>query len=131
MSTKVFYELWQMECCGKPFRIGDSVEWYVITVDRLIRPFDIKGLEYFYDEHFDDWDDIYTLKGVVSGISVYYEKYELITAPGHKMLKPVPGISETVAIVSSEDVEEYRGKLQASGYIVGLDEVTVSPAKHE
>ncbi len=40
-------------------------------------------MEYFYDAHFDDWDGIYTLKGVVSDISVYYEKFELITVTGH------------------------------------------------
>ena len=128
MNTKVFYELWQMECCGKPFKIGDPVEWYVISADRLVRPFDIDGLEYFYDAHFDDWDGIYMLKGVVSNISVYYEKFELITAPGHNMLKPVPGTSELIATDSSEDVEEYRGELKASGYIVELDGVTVNPA---
>jgi len=128
VNTKVFYELWQMECCGKPFKIGDPVEWYVISADRLVRPFDIDGLEYFYDAHFDDWDGIYMLKGVVSNISVYYEKFELITAPGHNMLKPVPGTSEAIATDSSEDVEEYRGELKASGYIVELDGVTVNPA---
>ena len=128
MNAKVFYELWQMECCGKPFKIGDPVEWYVISADRLVRPFDIDGLEYFYDAHFDDWDGIYMLKGVVSNISVYYEKFELITAPGHNMLKPVPGTSEAIATDSSEDVEEYRGELKASGYIVELDGVTVNPA---
>ena len=131
MNTKVFYELWQMECCGKPFKIGDPVEWYVISADRLVRPFDIDGLEYFYDAHVDDWDGIYMLKGVVSNISVYYEKFELITAPGHNMLKPVPGTSEAIATDSSEDVEEYRGELKASGYIVELDGVTVNPAKHK
>ncbi len=131
MNTKVFYELWQMECCGKPFKIGDPVEWYVISADRLVRPFDIDGLEYFYDAHFDDWDGIYMLKGVVSNISVYYEKFELITAPGHNMLKPVPGTSEAIATDSSEDVEKYRGELKASGYIVELDGVTVNPVKHK
>ncbi len=131
MNTKVFYELWQMECCGKPFKIGDPVEWYVISTDRLVRPFDIDGLEYFYDAHFDDWEGIYTLKGVVSNISVCYEKYELITAGGHNMLKPVPGTSEVISTASSEDVEENRGELKASGYIVELDGVTVNPAKHK
>ena len=131
MNTKVYYELWQMECCGKPFKIGDPVEWYVFSADRLIRSFDIDGLEYAYDAHFDEWEGIYTLKGVVRSISVYYEKYELVPAPGHSMLKPVPGTSEVIATISSEDVEEYRGELMASGYIVELDEVNVSPARHK
>jgi hypothetical protein len=117
-----------MECCGKPFKIGDPVEWYVFSADRLIRSFDVDGLEYAYDAHFDEWEGIYMLKGVVRSISIYYEKYELVPAPGHSMLKPVPGTSEVIATSSSEDVEEYRGELQASGYIVELDEVNVSPA---
>ena len=41
----------------------------------------------------------------------------------------VTGTSKVIATNSSEDVEEYRGELQASGYIVELDEVNVSPAK--
>lgn len=118
-----------MECCGKPFKIGDSIEWYVFSADELIRSFDIDELEYAYDAHFDEWEGIYTLKGVVRSISIYYEKYELVPAPGHSMLKPVPGTSKVIATNSSEDVEEYRGELQASGYIVELDEVNVSPAK--
>ena len=60
-----------------------------------------------------------------------HEKYETITAPDHNMLKPVPGTSETIAVASSDDVEEYRGELMASGYIVELDEVTVNPVKHK
>ena len=68
---------------------------------------------------------------IVKNISVYYEKYELVPAPGHSMLKPIPGTSELVEITSSEDVEEYRDELQASGYIVELADVSVSPAKHK
>ncbi|MCR5007069.1 MAG: hypothetical protein K6A76_00615 [Oribacterium sp.] len=118
-----------MECCGTPFKIGDSIEWHVISADRLIRPFDIDGLEYAYDAHFDDWDGIYTLKGVVKNISVYYEKFELVPAPGHNMLKPVPETSQVITTASSEDVGKYRGELQVSGNIVELDEVTVNLAK--
>ena len=131
MNTKVFYELWQMECCGKPFKVGDLIEWYVINADRLIHPFDIEGLEYFYDAHFDEWDGIYMIKGIVSDISVYYERYELIPASGHNILQPIPGTSEVIAIDSSEGVEKYRGELQASGYIVGLKDASITIAKKE
>lgn len=129
MNTKVFYELWQMECCGEPFKCGDDIEWYVITADRLVTALNIDGLEYVYDAHFDDWDGILKLKGVVSSISIYYEKYESVLVSGRNMLKPVPGISEVIPTDSSEEVEEYRGELQASGYIVELEKVSVTPAK--
>ena len=129
MKTKVFYELWQMECCGKPFKLGDNIEWYVISADRLVDDLVIDGLEYVYDAHFDDWDGILKIKGVVSSISVYYEKYEPISDSAHNMLKPVPGISEMISIDSSEEVEKQRGELQASGYIVDLEEVSVNPCR--
>ncbi|WP_406435133.1 hypothetical protein OHB00_15040 [Streptomyces sp. NBC_00631] len=28
---KVFYEDWQMECCGKPFAVGDDVAWKLVA----------------------------------------------------------------------------------------------------
>jgi hypothetical protein len=118
-----------MECCGKPFKIGDSIEWYVFNADELIPPIDIDGLEYAYDAHFDDWDGIYTLKGIVKSISVYYEKFEVVPDHGRDMLIPVPGTSEVIEAVNSEDIEKYRGELLAYAYIVDLDDVTVRPAK--
>ncbi len=129
MNTKVFYELSLMECCGKPFKIGDSIEWYVFNADELIPPIDIDGLEYAYDAHFDDWDGIYTLKGIVKSISVYYEKFEVVPDHGRDMLIPVPGTSEVIEAVNSEDIEKYRGELLAYAYIVELDDVIVRPAK--
>ncbi|WP_225827868.1 DUF6578 domain-containing protein [Streptomyces naphthomycinicus] len=30
---RVFYEHWQMECCGTPFAVGDEVRWRLVTVD--------------------------------------------------------------------------------------------------
>lgn len=29
----VFYEDWQMECCGRPFAVGDEVAWPLVAVD--------------------------------------------------------------------------------------------------
>lgn len=31
----VFYEDWQMECCGTKFSIGDTVKWPVIKTEQL------------------------------------------------------------------------------------------------
>lgn len=29
----VFYENWQMECCGRPFKVGDKVSWPLLFTD--------------------------------------------------------------------------------------------------
>ena len=70
-------------------------------------------------------------RGSIRSISVYYEKFKLVPAPGHSILEPVPGTSEVIEAISSEDVEKYRGGLQAYGYVFELDEVSVNPAKHK
>ncbi|MCR4739551.1 MAG: hypothetical protein K5886_04735 [Lachnospiraceae bacterium] len=49
----------------------------------------------------------------------------------NQRLKPVPWISVKIEIASGEDVEKNRGELQASGFILDLDEITVCPAKQE
>ncbi|MGW2643723.1 DUF6578 domain-containing protein [Streptomyces sp. NPDC001393] len=30
---RVFYENWQMECCGTPFAVGDEVAWRLVAHD--------------------------------------------------------------------------------------------------
>ncbi|MGW7524010.1 DUF6578 domain-containing protein [Streptomyces sp. NPDC054783] len=30
---RVFYEDWQMECCGTPFAVGDEVSWPLVAYD--------------------------------------------------------------------------------------------------
>ncbi|MGW0764721.1 DUF6578 domain-containing protein [Streptomyces sp. NPDC002676] len=30
---RVFYEDWQMECCGTPFAVGDTVAWKLVAYD--------------------------------------------------------------------------------------------------
>ncbi|MFE0253329.1 DUF6578 domain-containing protein [Streptomyces sp. NPDC059010] len=30
---QVFYESWQMECCGTPFQVGDEVSWPLLLRD--------------------------------------------------------------------------------------------------
>ncbi|MFF3919402.1 DUF6578 domain-containing protein [Streptomyces sp. NPDC001852] len=30
---RVFYENWQMECCGTPFAVGDEVAWPLVAHD--------------------------------------------------------------------------------------------------
>ncbi len=130
-NVKVFYELWQMECCGDPFKIGDSVDWLVTTSEEIRMPVKVDDLKFIYEAHSDDWENIYVFKGVVKEISILYEKYELVKGDHHNMLIPVHGVGELVKAESSEIEEAYRGDLKASGYLVVLDNVSVRPAKQE
>lgn len=123
MNTKVFYDLWQMECCGIPFKVGDSVSWLVTINENT--SFKIDGVEYFYDAHDDDVE-LFILKGIVKDINIFYEKFELVNRDGRNMYVPVDGTSLLVNTDSSLIEEENREKLKASGYVVELSDVEVT-----
>lgn len=55
MKCSVFYESWQMECCGKAFYKGDNVKWLVYKTDRLNTPVDIGKIDYCYEAHSSEW----------------------------------------------------------------------------
>lgn len=128
MNLKVYYELWEMECCGKPFKIGDSIGWLVSPAENINFSFKSDNIKYIYDAHNDDWTNIYYLTGIVKKIYIDYEKYELKTENNHRMLVPINGASKLVE-TNTSDVEEYKDEYHAGGYLVELDNVTVRPAK--
>lgn len=37
MKCTVTYDCWQMECCGTPFSVGDTVKWFVKAYDTVER----------------------------------------------------------------------------------------------
>lgn len=70
-NVKVYYEIWQMMCCGVPFVVGDEVEWSV----RLNKNHS-EGIEsiidFFEDHHYHNGDDILRLRGKVDRILLEY-----------------------------------------------------------
>lgn len=47
----VLYEDWQMQCCGVPFKIGDTVRWIVMKSDSYNPPVDVGTIDYYYEAH--------------------------------------------------------------------------------
>lgn len=128
MKHYVFYECWQMECCGTPFKVGDLVKWLVYKTERLNTPVDVGVIDYCYEKHSSDWTSLFVLEGKVEEIKVLYQKY----APSNdndRYLVPVGG-----EVVKTEIAKGFDGKLnemEASGYIVLLNEYAIRPAKKE
>lgn len=129
--TKIFYDLWEMECCGIPFKIGDTVNWLVSNIDGIRDTIEVDDLDYIYDAHNDDWENVYRLKGIVKSINVYYEKFEIKEVKGRNMAVPVPNTSKLVNTNSSDDYKEEMGELEASAYVVELEDVTIRPANEK
>ncbi len=57
MNCTVTYDCWQMECCGTPFSVGDTVKWFVERyekIEQLNSPDDSWKTDYYYEAHSSD-----------------------------------------------------------------------------
>ena len=82
-ALTVWYEEWQMACCGNDFALGGRVVWPVTRPSDFESGFSAPGMEretgtidYLYDMHFDRWEEIYTLTGVIQRIQGVYFYFE-------------------------------------------------------
>lgn len=74
MQTTVFYENWQMDCCGEPFAVGDVVKWDCVKndFDEII---DIE-CDYYYEAHGDENSRLFQITGQVLDITHIEFQYE-------------------------------------------------------
>lgn len=65
----VLIESWEMQCCGTPFKVGDTVNWTV---------FEIEGDagDYCYSNHHYESTGILEIEGIVIGIAAIYNSHE-------------------------------------------------------
>lgn len=68
MKCTVFYDSWQMECCGTPFSVGDIVKWLVLKAEQLNTPVNVGAINYCYEAHSSDWQNIFVLEGKVATV---------------------------------------------------------------
>lgn len=81
----VWYDDWQMECCGKPFSVGDEVAW-------PLRPQDAgEPGEFRVETHDDDWP---VTRGRVRSVHIVSRAYRQ-TEPGSYVYEAVPGTMRT------------------------------------
>lgn len=110
-SISVYYDGWQMDCCGEPFKIGDMVQWDCVKSnnDFLVQA------DYYYEAH-DDTDLVIAGKVIeIYGIKCQYEKRDngvLYPISYHKT--PIPQAKEFMP----DEVAE-------SGFLVVLNDVAI------
>lgn len=121
----VLYEDWQMQCCGEPFKIGDTVKWIVSKTDSNEIPVDVGIINYYYETHSSDYKELFILCGIVDKIRALYYKYEEL--PNSKINIPVDGL--TLNIDSADGGDEPLEKLDFSAYIVSLNNINIRPAE--
>ena len=127
MATVVFYESWQMECCGVPFSVGDTVSWSATTWDDSLSfgagvAADIQWRE---EHHNGPDDEVWPLAGAVTSIRAIWQRYELSTTQ-RMMMAPVAG---DVAVENRTTAEGWEGDSHQPdgvhrtfiGYVVTLE----------
>jgi hypothetical protein len=103
----VYYENWQMECCGSPFSVGDEVSWPLLLCDAD----DVLGGGWY--------DQLSKVSGPVEGgtVPVLRDENGLVVAVG---AGEIEGAAEWVRLVGLLTVEghsdgppEVRGRVRA------------------
>ncbi|MGW2960161.1 DUF6578 domain-containing protein [Streptomyces sp. NPDC001220] len=128
---KVFYEDWQMECCGTPFAVGDEVAWKLVAYRAEARREGVGyGAEAWVENH---GGPDHPTAGRVRAVGLVREEYRFhrpdpVPAPPGKGvvlqgtgrgLEPVPG---TVTTTSVEACPKWFGEVDL-GTVDGLGRV--------
>ena len=123
MNCKVYYELWQMQCCGIPFKIGDTVKWQIIKEPQFGFDFGLlNDVDYAYEAH-DHTAKLFNFTGVVTRIWGLYERYEP-SKDNPKFLSPVYG--ELIETDHADRKDKAIGDLELGGYVIELENCSLS-----
>ncbi|TAL43391.1 MAG: hypothetical protein EPN91_06545 [Salinibacterium sp.] len=129
MTTRVFYEEWQMQCCGTPFSVGDSVSWTAIPAgSHFVEDFgSIEGADIaWYEEHHQEpGTQVERVGGMVVSIRAIRQEFGPLS-PDDKVLVPVAGAVLATDLSSangweSESDDPAHPDYLFSGYVVTLE----------
>lgn len=113
MKTTVYYESWQMQCCGEPFAIGDTVKWDCLKADGS---YAIKA-DYYYEAHnIPKRTMLYQIKGKVSKIDAVIYDY-IKSETDNLVFDPVAYTLQPLENTLQPD--------KAEGFLVVLDDVKI------
>jgi hypothetical protein len=91
---------WEMKCCGSPFKVGDTVKWYVSKWENYEKLLvDVGNIDFRYNDHMKDSDIVFEIEGnVVNIFAIHY------------------------AYTSKHELEQYRGvAIPISGILVKIE----------
>ena len=124
-QCKVFYENWQMECCGSPFKLGDTIEWLVYEADDTDSETKLGKVEYCYEGHSSHWQTLSVLKGTIKNIKLSYAQENQYSLDDKSI---------DWKLIEAKEAHDFEKPLLGfwfKGYLVTLDDYTIRPAKEE
>lgn len=117
-ECSIYYQSWQMQCCGDPFSVGDKIEWTCTVPPRLKNA---HGTIYDFEEDHHG-DETHSITGTVTKIIAEYSKVE----------KDCKGLNYDHVCTNMEEQTsaknfEHEDGEHLWGYIVELKDVTIMP----
>jgi hypothetical protein len=116
----VWIDDWEMQCCGEPFSVGDSVNWPASPLSDSTW-YAVLGLEkvpsWHYSAHVDDKGE---LRGRVEEIEAVFCRFQVINREATRISGS--GILERRArAVNSEPHDDWGGPKSWIGYLVRVN----------
>ena len=118
---------WQMQCCGEPFSVGETVEWTLAPVDDRGSLALAMGQElaetvtHHEDHHGLMPEDAPPTAGTVRSIRAVHGRYGRAEGQG-KCLALVRESATAIAVRSADGWEEDQGGARFVGYLIELAE---------
>jgi hypothetical protein len=122
-SVTVWIESWQMQCCGTPFKLGDTVNWTVLECVFVDPSVDVGKIDFYYENHAENNDGLFEIEGMVSHILAIHHAYELKKKTRTKI--PISGM--TTPVYEADGWEKDMDGMEFAAYCVKLE--NASPPK--
>lgn len=122
-KCRVFYDTWQMDCCGEAFALGDLITWTVVeTKDMRSNFFDFSTVDYYCENH-SSYQKLFLIQGKVERIFILYQKYEALNN-NSKLNK-----SNKIKWIESNKVSRFERKKcnieETIGFVVEIADFTI------
>ncbi len=135
----VWYEEWQMACCGNYFAVGSKIIWPVhnsfesgFLPDEMEKQ--IGNVDFFYDMHFDSFTGLYLLSGIIRSIKGVYLYFEPDPQKPN-FLHPTSGFLTDMndcdywTKKTTGKKKEKEPQAHFDAYLIQIEDLEVRPAK--
>jgi hypothetical protein len=128
-TCTVYVEDWQMQCCGTPFKIGDSISWTVIEYSDSIgyRDQHCKS-DFYYENHSSaqQSEQLYNLTATVVSIKACYYTVEYSPIEGKEKCQMGHWIyAKSIDVTEADGRDADIDGLQFGSYNVKLIDVSI------
>ena len=127
MTIRIWVDAWQMQCCGRPFSVGEEVEWTLYKeTDReyisCVTDSDLARSVDFGEEHHGGVpDDAPATHGTVRRIQVVQCRFGPRPGDDSKTHYPVAGSGLTTDVASADGWDKVPDGYDFPGYVVDID----------